>query len=71
MEKVESVNRKTKKHSRKAPGTQVSKSRYMVNIPENRTKELETVAESNGLAISAFMRQAVLLRLDEIKRQAG
>jgi hypothetical protein len=47
---------------------QCRKGRFTINLPPYRVRQLRAVAERQGLAISAFMRQAVLTRLDEIDR---
>ena len=44
--------------------------RFMVNIPPVRIPQIRRVAASQGLPMSAFMRQAVFNRLDELDRSA-
>lgn len=49
-------------------GEQCRRGRFTINIPPYRVRQLREVAQRQGLQISAFMRQAVLNRLDEIDR---
>lgn len=50
----------------KVQGTHVTDFRISVNIPGNREEQLRRISERQGLPLAAFMRQSVLLRLDDL-----
>lgn len=71
MQKTETGNTTRRGAPIKDEGTHVTDFRTSVNIPGNRIEQLKRIAERHGLPLAAFMRQSVLLRLDELDREVG
>jgi len=69
MESSAANDRKKLGAPHKAPESRVTKCRYSFGVPEGRVDELLREVGRRGMPISTFAREAVLLRLDEIRRE--
>lgn len=53
---------------KKPPGQRMRNGHIGVSFPPDRLDEVKSVAEANGLSVSAWVRLAIFQRLDAIKK---